>query len=36
MTREGGHVVRGVCSPFESGWVVDTEFYVAFKSFMGR
>jgi hypothetical protein len=30
MTREGGHAVLGVCSPFEEvGWMIS-EFYVAF------
>jgi hypothetical protein len=36
MTREAGHVVLGVCSPFEEASDLISEFYLAFQKFQGQ
>jgi hypothetical protein len=36
MMRERGHVVLGVCSPFEEAGGLISEFYVAFQKIRGQ
>jgi hypothetical protein len=36
MTRDSGHAVLGVCSPFEEAGGLISEFYVAFQKFHGQ